>query len=109
MMAALNNSLTTWPLTGNEANDIARAATGGYLKLLYVSPEKLLSDGFLQFLTRVNISLFAIDEAHCLSQWGYDFRPPYLRIAELRERLRQFLSAIAARMTTKPISRSRNT
>ncbi|RZK36528.1 MAG: DEAD/DEAH box helicase, partial [Hymenobacter sp.] len=54
------------------------------IKFLYVSPERLLTDLFRARLARMNVGLLAIDEAHCLSQWGYDFRPPYLRIAELR-------------------------
>lgn len=57
----------------------------GETKFLYVSPERLKSDDFLVNLTRMNIGLIAVDEAHCISQWGYDFRPPYLEIADIRE------------------------
>ena len=56
----------------------------GAVKFLYVSPERLQSDLFLERLKRMNVCLLAVDEAHCISQWGYDFRPPYLQIAELR-------------------------
>ncbi|MBD8490182.1 RecQ family ATP-dependent DNA helicase [Echinicola sp. CAU 1574] len=56
---------------------------GGY-KFLYVSPERLKTDLFIERFKRMNVNLIAIDEAHCISQWGYDFRPPYLEIAELR-------------------------
>ncbi|MCZ8100178.1 MAG: DNA helicase RecQ [Burkholderiales bacterium] len=58
----------------------------GRLELLYVTPERLASDGFLDLLAGVPIALFAIDEAHCVSQWGHDFRPEYLALAVLRER-----------------------
>ena len=54
---------------------------------MYVSPERLETSLFLEFLPAMNISLLAVDEAHCISQWGYDFRPTYLRIAGLREHL----------------------
>ncbi len=57
----------------------------GDFKFLYVSPERLKSDLFIERLKKMNVNLFAIDEAHCISQWGYDFRPPYLEIANLRE------------------------
>lgn len=57
----------------------------GQVKLLYLSPERLLTDLFRERFKKMNVSLIAIDEAHCISQWGYDFRPPYLQIAELRE------------------------
>ena len=57
----------------------------GKQKFLYVSPERLQTDLFKERLKRMNVCLVAIDEAHCISQWGYDFRPPYLKIAELRE------------------------
>ena len=56
-------------------------------QFLYVSPERLETDLFLDYLPSMNISMVAVDEAHCISQWGYDFRPPYLRIASIREQL----------------------
>ncbi|MGF2413652.1 RecQ family ATP-dependent DNA helicase [Ferruginibacter sp.] len=65
---------------------LQNAAYGNY-KFLYVSPERLETSLFLEYLPVMNISLLAVDEAHCVSQWGYDFRPPYLRIANLRELL----------------------
>jgi ATP-dependent DNA helicase RecQ len=55
------------------------------LKFLYVSPERLKTDGFRVNLQQMKITLIAVDEAHCISQWGYDFRPPYLEIAEIRK------------------------
>lgn len=54
-------------------------------KFLYISPERLKTDAFRTNLKRMNLSMVAIDEAHCISQWGYDFRPPYLDIAEIRD------------------------
>ncbi|MEO7766018.1 MAG: ATP-dependent DNA helicase RecQ [Ferruginibacter sp.] len=65
---------------------LQNAAYGNY-KFLYVSPERLETSLFLDYLPSMNINLVAVDEAHCVSQWGYDFRPPYLRIANLREYL----------------------
>lgn len=57
----------------------------GAYKFLYVSPERLKSDLFIERFKRMKVSLLAIDEAHCISQWGYDFRPPYLEIAQIRQ------------------------
>lgn len=57
----------------------------GLIKFLYVSPERLQTELFLARVRKMPVSLIAVDEAHCISQWGYDFRPPYLKIAELRE------------------------
>ena len=59
----------------------------GNTKFLYVSPERLETELFLDKVSRMNVCLLAVDEAHCISQWGYDFRPSYLRIGELRKRL----------------------
>lgn len=66
---------------------LQNAAHGNY-KFLYVSPERLTTKLFLEYLPALNCNCIAVDEAHCISQWGYDFRPSYLRIAELREQLR---------------------
>ncbi len=57
----------------------------GKIKLLYVSPERLTTDKMRETLMRMNVNILAVDEAHCVSQWGYDFRPPYLQIADIRQ------------------------
>ncbi len=62
-------------------------ACNGQYKFLYVSPERLQTPMARERIKRMNVNLLAVDEAHCVSQWGYDFRPPYLQIAELRELL----------------------
>lgn len=76
----------------------------GSVKFLYVSPERLTTDLLRSRLQKMNVNLVAIDEAHCISQWGYDFRPPYLRIAEIRQYTKNapFL-ALTATATTKVI------
>ena len=59
-------------------------AAFGRLKFLYVSPERLQTNAFIEALRRMKVCLLAVDESHCISQWGYDFRPPYLKIADIR-------------------------
>ncbi|MDN3657650.1 ATP-dependent DNA helicase RecQ [Ferruginibacter paludis] len=70
-----------------EVKKTLQNAVHGNYKFLYVSPERLETNLFLEYLPAMNINLIAVDEAHCISQWGYDFRPPYTRIAQLREYL----------------------
>jgi ATP-dependent DNA helicase RecQ len=74
-------------MTRKEMAATFRLAINGNCKFLYVSPERLETDLFKEFLPALNVNLIAVDEAHCISQWGYDFRPPYLRIAALRDEL----------------------
>jgi len=74
-------------MTRKEVINILKLATESNCKFLYVSPERLETKLFREYLPGMAINLVAVDEAHCISQWGYDFRPPYLRIADLRKEL----------------------
>ena len=90
--------------SGMRADDIDRVldnAVYGNTKLLYLSPERLLTDLARERIRRMPVARVAVDEAHCISQWGYDFRPPYLRIAELRE-LHPSVPFIAVTATATP-------
>ncbi len=82
--------------TDEETEEVFQAIDDGRLKLLYMAPERLASGGALALLRRAKCSLIAVDEAHCVSQWGHDFRPDYLRIGELRRSLRVPLAAFTA-------------
>ena len=76
----------------------------GDIRLLYVSPERLKSELFLSKLKRMRISFITVDEAHCISQWGYDFRPDYLKIAEIRKLLPNIpVLALTATATPKVV------
>jgi ATP-dependent DNA helicase RecQ len=76
------NSTMTWP----EVQSVERQARAGEIDLLYIAPERLLTERGLALLAGMPLALFAIDEAHCVSQWGHDFRPDYIRLAQLAER-----------------------
>lgn len=74
-------------LNYSEVLDVLQKATRGDYKFIYLSPERLETALFREYLPALGISMVVVDEAHCISQWGYDFRPPYLRIAALREEI----------------------
>jgi ATP-dependent DNA helicase RecQ len=75
-------------LTAQETQRVYADLRAGALKLLYVAPERLSGEAFLEKVRRVKISLLAIDEAHCISEWGHNFRPEYLRLARVAEELK---------------------
>ncbi len=100
--AALNSSLTP-----AEAQHIKRQLLNGELQLLYVAPERLMTDSFQALLRQIQVALFAIDEAHCVSQWGHDFRPEYIQLSTLHETFPQIprvaLTATADEPTRREI------
>ena len=95
-------------LSAEGARAVEDRLTAGELDLLYVAPERLVTDRFRALLDEIEPALFAVDEAHCVSQWGHDFRPEYLALAFLRERFpwvpRVALTATADRRTRAEIS-----
>jgi len=96
--AFINSSLTL-----HQTNTVINNARNGVYKLIYIAPERLLSENFLDFVRMANISMVTIDEAHCISQWGQDFRPSYVKIADFIESLpyRPIVSAFTATATPK--------
>ena len=93
--------------TAEQKRKVAAQIKNKEIKLLYVSPERLVMDRFLDYLQNIEISLFAIDEAHCMSQWGHDFRKDYTRLSIIRERFPNTpviaLTATADKLTQKDI------
>ncbi|MBN8678754.1 MAG: DNA helicase RecQ [Chitinophagales bacterium] len=100
--AFINSSLNQ-----EQQRNVENALLAGYVKLLYVSPEKMVSQSFQPLLKRLKISLFAIDEAHCISAWGHDFRPEYTQLKFLKAQYPGIpiiaLTATADKLTRKDI------
>ena len=100
--AVLNSTLS-----GSEANAVEAQMRAGELDMVYVAPERLLSERMLSLLDQIPLALFAIDEAHCVSQWGHDFRPEYIQLSLLAERYPQVpriaLTATADALTREEI------
>lgn len=98
----LNSSIST-----AEQQEIENQVRKNEIKLLYVSPEKLLSESFFNFMKELKISLFAIDEAHCISRWGHDFRPEYTKLKVLKNNFPEIpiiaLTATADKITARDI------
>jgi ATP-dependent DNA helicase RecQ len=101
--AAVLNSTLSW----DEMLDVERSLKQGEFDLIYMAPERLLSERMFQLLEQITIALFAIDEAHCVSQWGHDFRPEYLGLSVLSQRWpnvpRIALTATATEQTRQEI------
>ncbi|MCU0795307.1 MAG: ATP-dependent DNA helicase [Akkermansiaceae bacterium] len=101
--ATLINSTVPW----DEQRDRLNGMRSGRWKLVYVAPERFRAESFLRALEGVEVSLFAVDEAHCLSQWGHDFRPDYMRLGRALEKIGRpqcvALTATATRMVREDI------
>jgi ATP-dependent DNA helicase RecQ len=106
--AGVNAAVLNSTLSASEAAEVERRLIAGDLDLLYVAPERLLTPRCLALLDRAEIALFAIDEAHCVSQWGHDFRPEYIGLSVISERFpnvpRMALTATADDLTRKEIA-----
>src|SRR5215472_9752185 len=105
--AGVNAAVLNSTLSFHEASEVERRLIAGDLDLLYVAPERLLTPRCLSLLEQARIALFAIDEAHCVSQWGHDFRPDYIGLSAIAERFpdvpRMALTATADPLTRQDI------
>src|SRR3954451_10781513 len=105
--AGVKSAVLNSTLSYEEANQVEQRLLAGDLDVLYVAPERLLTPRCLGLLSRAKIALFAIDEAHCVSQWGHDFRPEYIGLSIIAERFpdvpRMALTATADELTRKEI------
>ena len=99
--ASIPAAFITSALSASERRQVLRDATSGGIKLLFVAPERLETPGFMDILSAARVSLIAVDEAHCISEWGHDFRPSYRRLGVLRRRLTAPVMALTATATPR--------
>lgn len=103
----LNSSLSI-----DEQREIAQKLNNNEIKLLYISPERLLTPSFFDFLEKIEVSMIAVDEAHCISSWGHDFRPEYTQLAILKQKFPTIpivaLTATADKITRRDITQQLN-
>ena len=108
----INAAFLNSTLSGVEQDQVMWQAKLGTLKLLYIAPERLFSGNTFEFLREWNVSLFAIDESHCISSWGHDFRPEYRQLTSLKQRFPNVpivaLTATADRVTRRDILKQLN-
>lgn len=98
-------SLINSSLSAAEQTEVLNEMASGTLNLVYIAPERLRNSRFLEAISNININLLAIDEAHCVSEWGHDFRPDYSRLGRFRERYLKDVQTIALTATATPMVR----
>ncbi len=101
VQSGINAAYINSSLSAKEYGEVINCASAGKYKIIYVAPERLLTDSFIKLSNEINISLIAVDEAHCVSQWGQDFRPSYLKISDYIRKLniRPVIGAFTATAT----------
>ena len=86
-------------LNNSQVNNVKNDIIKGNTKLLYVAPESLAKEDYIEFLSKINISFLAVDEAHCISEWGHDFRPEYRNLKSILDRINNKIPIIALTAT----------
>jgi ATP-dependent DNA helicase RecQ len=101
LRASIPAAFITSALSASERNKVLRDVLRGGIKLLFVAPERLETPGFMDAIEAAGVSLIAVDEAHCISEWGHDFRPSYRRLGMLRRKLTAPVMALTATATPR--------
>ena len=101
LRASIPSAFITSSLSARDRRTVLCDVLSGRIKLLFVAPERLETPGFMDTLATAGVSLIAMDEAHCISEWGHDFRPSYRRLGVLRRRIAAPLMALTATATPR--------